>query len=277
MSDIINETTVRKAVRDRYTKLAQGGFQDPYCKSGDDYVSMIGYEKDKVAGLPAEALEISAGCGNPTAIASLTPGQTVLDLGSGGGIDVLISSKEVGPTGRVIGVDATPDMIWKARENARKVNATNVEFRLGEIECLPVETGTVDVIISNCVINLSPDKDRTFREAFRVLKSGGKLAVSDMVTTKALTASEAELLSTWASCIGGAIAETEYIQKIKDAGFVDVVIESRHVYTKEELTSIVASDGGCGCGCGTTSSLVSLEGMDADSRIASIKISARKP
>ncbi len=162
------------------------------------------------------------GCGNPTAIDALKPGETVLDLGSGGGIDCFLAAKMVGPTGRVIGVDMTPEMLDLADRNLAKVGATIVEFRRGEIESLPVESATVDVIISNCVINLSPDKDAVFREAFRVLKPGGRLQVSDLVWTKPVPVALAGDAAAWAECVGGAILESEYRAKIEAAGFESV-------------------------------------------------------
>ncbi len=276
MSDNIDELSIRKAVKERYSELAKGG--SPCC-SGNDYTEYIGYSLEETSKLPDEVVEVSAGCGNPTAMAGLEPGQTVLDLGSGGGIDVFLSAQAVGPKGKAIGVDATPEMIWRARKAAKEINATNVEFRLGEIECMPVESGTVDVVISNCVINLSPDKDKVFAEAFRVLKPGGKLAVSDMVLTGELEAGELDRLKAWASCIGGAIALDGYVGKMKAAGFKDVRVESKHVYTREELASMVSEPSGCGCDCGSPR-VVGLEEVadsKALSKVATVKISARKP
>jgi len=273
MSDNIDELSVRKAVKERYSELAKGG--SPCC-SGNDYTQYIGYTLEEVSKLPEEVTQVSAGCGNPTAIADLKPGQTVLDLGSGGGIDVFLAAQAVGSKGKAIGVDATPEMIWRARKAAKEIGAGNVEFRLGEIECMPVESGTVDVIISNCVINLSPDKDKVFKEAFRVLKPGGKLAVSDMVLTGDLEADELERFKTWANCVGGAIALDEYTGKMKAAGFKDVKIESKRTYTVEELAYMVSEPSGCGCGS-DISGLTDLAGKKALSKMASVKISARKP
>jgi arsenite methyltransferase len=269
MSDNIDELSVRKAVKERYSELAKGG--SPCC-SGNDYTEFIGYAMEEVSKLPEDVVGVSAGCGNPTAMAGLKPGQTVLDLGSGGGIDVFLAAQAVGPEGKAIGVDATPEMVWRARKAAKEMGVKNVEFRLGEIECMPVESGTVDVVISNCVINLSPDKDKVFAEAFRVLKPGGKLAVSDMVLTGDLEADEREKLRTWASCIGGAIALDEYINKMKAAGLEDVKVESRHVYTAEELMYMAGEPSGCGCGC----ELRDLAGNKALSKVATVRISARK-
>jgi arsenite methyltransferase len=194
------------------------------------------YAESDTAGLPAEALEAAAGCGNPTAIAELKPGETVLDLGSGGGIDCFLAAKQVGPTGQVIGVDMTPDMVNLARKNAAKVGAPNVRFKLGEIEDLPVPDGTVDVIISNCVINLSPDKDQVFREAFRVLKPGGRLRVSDMVWLGERP-SDAHGLESWAGCIAGALPLEDYLGAIRRAGFSNASAEPRRLSDDVNLAS----------------------------------------
>ncbi len=270
MSSNIDELSVRKAVKERYSGLATSG------SSGKDYASQIGYSSEAVEKLPDEVLEVSAGCGNPTAIAGLKPGQTVLDLGSGGGIDVFLAAQAVGPEGKAIGVDATPEMIWRARKAAKEMKAANVEFRLGEIECMPVESNSVDVVISNCVINLSPDKEKAFREAFRVLKPGGKLAVSDMVLTEDVNADEQEMFKSWASCIGGAIPLDEYIGKMKAAGFKDVTIASKHTYTSEELAMMLGDASCCGSGCGCGTGITTLTGGEALSKVATVKITARK-
>ncbi len=180
------------------------------------------YAEADVSDLPSTVTDVAFGCGNPTAIAALQPGQVVLDLGSGGGIDCFLAAKMVGETGRVYGVDMTPEMIALARKNAAKVGATNVEFRLGEIEHLPIPDESVDVIISNCVINLSPDKDQVFREAFRVLKPGGRLQVSDMVWTRPAPDALKNDMEQWAGCIAGALLESDYVEKIRAAGFEGV-------------------------------------------------------
>jgi SAM-dependent methyltransferase len=180
------------------------------------------YAQEEIADLPATVTDVSFGCGNPTAISALQPGETVLDLGSGGGIDCFLAAKMVGDTGKVYGVDMTPEMIRLARANASKVGATNVEFRLGEIEHLPLNDASVDVIISNCVINLSPDKPQVFREAFRVLRPGGRLQVSDIVWTRPVPDSVKQDLEAWAGCIAGAEVEADYLAQITGAGFSDV-------------------------------------------------------
>jgi ubiquinone/menaquinone biosynthesis C-methylase UbiE len=193
------------------------------------------YSLAEMGDLPDTVTMASLGCGNPTAIAGLKPGETVLDLGSGGGIDCFLSAKAVGPTGHVIGVDMTDSMLALARQNKAKLGADNVEFRKGEIEALPVADNSVDVIISNCVINLSPDKDAVFREAFRVLKPGGRLAVSDIVTKGNFSEQLRANVSAWAGCITGAIDQNDYLQKMRAAGFEDVAIESQVSYGIENL------------------------------------------
>ncbi len=213
------------------------------------------YRNADISDLPATVTDVAFGCGNPTAIAALEPGQVVLDLGSGGGIDCFLAAKMVGPTGRVIGVDMTPEMIRLARKNAEKVGATNVEFRLGEIENLPVADESVDVIISNCVINLSPDKPRVFREAFRVLKPGGRLQVSDIVWTRPVPEEIRSDMEKWAGCIAGALLESEYLDHIRAAGFVDVASVATEYPGGKGIASAAvtarkpaATEGGCGCG-----------------------------
>ncbi|HVC95106.1 MAG TPA: arsenite methyltransferase [Pirellulales bacterium] len=177
------------------------------------------YAQSGIDDLPATVTDVAFGCGNPTAIAALQPGETVLDLGSGGGIDCFLAAKMVGRKGRVYGVDMTPEMIALARQNAAKVGATNVEFRLGEIEHLPLDADSVDVIISNCVINLAPDKDQVFREALRVLRPGGRLQVSDIVWTSPAPDAIKDDMEQWAGCIAGALLESDYVAKIEAAGF----------------------------------------------------------
>jgi len=177
------------------------------------------YAQSGIDDLPATVTDVAFGCGNPTAIAALQPGETVLDLGSGGGIDCFLAAKMVGRKGRVYGVDMTPEMIALARQNAAKVGATNVEFRLGEIEHLPLDADSVDVIISNCVINLAPDKDQVFREALRVLRPGGRLQVSDIVWTSPAPDAIKDDMEQWAGCIAGALLESDYVAKIEVAGF----------------------------------------------------------
>ena len=185
----------------------------------------IGYTDSEMSEVP-EGANLGLGCGNPTAMASLKEGETVLDLGSGAGFDVFLAANRVGPSGRAIGVDMTPEMIDKARDNARRTNRTNVEFRLGEIENLPVESGTVDVVISNCVINLAPDKKRVFQEVFRVLKPGGRMAISDIVLTAPMPVKIMESIAAYVGCIAGAMQKDEYLKLIEEVGFSEVSINS---------------------------------------------------
>lgn len=235
---IDKDEDIRIHVRERYGRIAADSKPDqrasccgPTEASSDccgaegtvnlDQVITL-YETPDVTELPSEVTGLSLGCGDPVTLASLQPGQTVVDLGSGGGIDCFLAAKRVGENGRIIGVDMTAEMIEKARANKIKVGAENVEFRLGEIEHLPVADETADVVISNCVINLSPDKPGVFREAYRVLRPGGRLAVSDIVTDGPLPDNVKNSLSAWAGCIAGALDVNEYIAAIEAAGFVDV-------------------------------------------------------
>jgi ubiquinone/menaquinone biosynthesis C-methylase UbiE len=211
------------------------------CAPGSEAASILAealYNQADIADLPDSVTGISLGCGDPTAIANLKAGQTVLDLGSGGGIDCFIAAKKVGPTGRVIGVDMTDSMLELANKNKVKLGLTNVEFRKGEIEALPVESNSVDVIISNCVINLSPDKDAVFQEAFRVLKPGGRFSVSDMVTEGQFPPQLRANINAWAGCISGALDQADYLYKMRQVGFMDVAVESRVSYGLEALDSL---------------------------------------
>jgi ubiquinone/menaquinone biosynthesis C-methylase UbiE len=180
------------------------------------------YRPEQLGSVPEEAAAISLGCGNPTALAGLQPGETVLDIGSGGGIDVFYAAQRVGPAGHAIGLDMTPAMIERARATARRAGLGNAEFRLGQAEAMPVEANTVDVILSNCVINLCEDKGRVFEEAFRVLKPGGRLSISDMVTDRTLPAALRADAQLWAGCVHGALPEREYLDLVRQAGFTEV-------------------------------------------------------
>jgi len=197
---------------------------------GTDPVTSNLYSTEERGTLPAEAVNASLGCGNPTATAELREGETVLDLGSGGGIDVLLSARRVGPTGKAYGLDMTDDMLTLARENQRKAGVSNVEFLKGEIESIPLPDETVDVIISNCVINLSADKDQVLREAFRVLKPGGRFAVSDIVARGSVPDRIRRDIELWIGCVAGALEETEYRDKLVAAGFTDIDVEPWRVY-----------------------------------------------
>ncbi len=201
------------------------------------------YRSDQVAGLPDTALAASLGCGNPTALAELHPGETVLDLGSGGGIDVLLSARRVGPDGKVYGLDMTDEMLELARENQRKAGATNVEFLKGDMEQVPLPDQSVDVIISNCVINLSPDKPRVFAEASRVLKPGGRLAVSDIVVRGPVPHEIRLSMELWAGCVAGALDESDYRRYLKTAGFDAIEIVPTRIYQAEDVRAFLAGAG----------------------------------
>lgn len=201
------------------------------------------YDESQKSALPAEAVAASLGCGNPTALAQLVPGEIVLDLGSGGGIDVLLSARRVAPGGKAYGLDMTDDMLALARDNQRKAGVDNVEFLKGEIENIPLPQESVDVVISNCVINLSADKDRVLREAFRVLKPGGRFAVSDVVTRGAVPEDVRQNMLLWVGCIAGALDEYQYIAKLTKAGFEGVSIEPTRVYNIEDARAFLGGQG----------------------------------
>ena len=201
------------------------------------------YDPTQAAQIPEDALKASLGCGNPTALAQLNAGETVLDLGSGGGIDVLLSARRVGPTGKAYGLDMTDEMLALARENQRKAGVDNVEFLKGEIENIPLPDNSVDVIISNCVINLSADKEKVLREAFRVLKAGGRFAVSDVVVRGEAPEQVRRSMEMWVGCIAGALKDSEYIGKLAKAGFVDIDIEPTRVYSIEDARQFLTGEG----------------------------------
>ncbi len=232
---------IKKLVRDGYAKVAA---QKTSCCSSNsccgsatqakDISKSVGYSDEEMSVVP-DGANLGLGCGNPVAIVSLKEGEVVLDLGSGAGFDVFLASRRVGKSGRVTGVDMTPEMIEKARTNAKKGNYDNVEFRLGEIEKLPIEDNSVDVIISNCVINLSPDKQSVFKEAFRVLKPGGRLMVSDLVLIKDLPDAIKESVEAYVGCFAGAIKKDEYLRLITMAGFKDVKVISASSYPVDAM------------------------------------------
>jgi arsenite methyltransferase len=235
MSNHRDQEVVRGAVRDRYAQVAKT--ESSCCGTGasccgassvpaDEISARLGYGEEELASAP-EGANLGLGCGNPQAIADLQPGEVVVDLGSGAGFDCFLAARRVGPTGRVIGVDMTPEMVAKARENAGKAGFDHVEFRLGEIEHLPVADASADVIISNCVINLSPDKPAVFRDAFRVLKPGGRLAVSDVVATARLPESWRENMRLLSACISGAADIDALSRMMAEAGFVDIDIRPK--------------------------------------------------
>jgi arsenite methyltransferase len=240
---VLDPNAVHDAVREHYGERARNA--DGCCGGGScDTIDL--YSDVDLSALPDEVTGFSLGCGNPMAIAALRPGEVVVDLGSGGGLDVLLAARQVGPTGFVYGVDMTDDMLALARRNAEKAGATNVEFRKGNIEDLPLDDATVDVIISNCVINLSPDKGQTFAEAFRVLRAGGRLAVSDIVVDGDLSdlpVSEAQVRTalSWAGCIAGALTMDQVRDLLAQAGFTDIQVEIRGRYSMEVLSTIDAA------------------------------------
>ncbi len=243
----MSTTNVQDAVRQKYGELAKsagtGGCCGPTaCGCGDPITSNL-YSDAEKSDLPQEAVAASLGCGNPTALLQLEPGQTVLDLGSGGGIDVLLSAKRVGPTGKAYGLDMTDEMLALARENQRRAGATNVEFLKGTIEAIPLPDNSVDVIISNCVINLSIDKDAVLREAFRVLKPGGRFAVSDVVMHGEVPGDVRRNMELWVGCIAGALEDTKFESKLRAAGFADVEIEPWREYTLEDARAFLAEGG----------------------------------
>ncbi|HWP91203.1 MAG TPA: arsenite methyltransferase [Thermodesulfobacteriota bacterium] len=229
---------IRREVRKQYGKVAVSEVSGCECNKTwccdaganadlEDYSAVLGYSKEDIALVP-EGANMGLGCGNPQAIASLRKGETVLDLGSGGGFDCFLAARQVGDSGLVIGVDMTPEMVSKARQNAAKGGFENVEFRLGEIENLPVADNSVDVIISNCVINLSPDKQRVFNEAFRVLKSGGRLAVSDIVATASLPEEVKKDMALYTACMAGASLIEDVEKMLKNAGFVEIKVKPKN-------------------------------------------------
>ncbi|MFQ5812475.1 MAG: arsenite methyltransferase [Anaerolineae bacterium] len=229
------EEEIKEFVRDRYAGIAsQGSSCCPSCACPTDsfeQAKTMGYSGQELGSVP-EAAVMGLGCGNPTALAELEEGDIVLDLGSGGGLDAFLAAQRVGESGHVIGVDMTEEMVERARRNASRYGYRNVEFKLGEIENLPLDDDSVDVIISNCVINLSPDKLATFKEAFRVLKAGGRILISDLVTEGELPENVRRSFEAWAECIAGALEKQEYVDTIRRAGFRDVSVVAQHSYAE---------------------------------------------
>ena len=264
---------VQETVKEKYAEAAlkvmdgQKGSCGPSGACGCDPVTENLYDASQTAGLPEGAVLASLGCGNPTALAELHAGEVVLDLGSGGGIDVLLSARRVGPTGKAYGLDMTDEMLALARENQRKAGASNVEFLKGEIENIPLPDGQVDVIISNCVINLSADKGRVLQEAFRVLKPGGRFAVSDVVCRGEIPAEVRRNMELWVGCIAGALQDSEYRRLLTDAGFVAVDIEPTRIYAFEDARAILA-------GAGLDADVLARE---VTGRVMGAFIRARKP
>ena len=228
---------VRTAVREHYAEAART-VGASCCGPTGTTAGLIGrtlYRQDDADALPDAALAASLGCGNPTLLAELHPGEVVLDLGSGGGIDVLLSARRVAPTGRAYGLDMTPEMLALARRNQAEAGVTNAEFLQGTIEAVPLPDESVDVIISNCVVNLSPDKPAVFREALRVLKPGGRFAISDIVLRRALPEPVQHVMALWTGCVAGALLDTDYKEKLEEAGFGEVDVEPTHVYDSADI------------------------------------------
>ena len=246
----MSEPDIKEVVKEKYGQVAlrvQSGGSSccgaaPSSGCGDPITSNL-YEAQQTSQIPEEALLASLGCGNPTALAKLNPGEVVLDLGSGGGIDVLLSARRVGPAGKAYGLDMTDEMLALANENKRKAGAENVEFLRGEIEHIPLPDSTVDVIISNCVINLSADKDQVLREAFRVLKPGGRFAVSDVVTRGEILPEIRKSVLLWIGCVAGALDESEYRRKLTSAGFEQVDVEPTRIYRAADAQEFLATAG----------------------------------
>jgi 2-polyprenyl-3-methyl-5-hydroxy-6-metoxy-1,4-benzoquinol methylase len=246
----MSATDIREVVKEKYgaaaRRAAEGKEAAGCCgtSSGCDPITSNLYDASQIGTLPVEAVIASLGCGNPTALAELAPGETVLDLGSGGGIDVLLSARRVGPTGKAYGLDMTDDMLALARENQKRAGVENVEFLKGEIEHIPLPDNSVDVIISNCVINLSADKNRVLAEAFRVLKPGGRFAVSDVVVRGNDVPLEVRRnMELWIGCVAGALEESEYRAKLAAAGFVNVDVEPTRIYRAEDAKSFLEAGG----------------------------------
>jgi len=270
----MTEPNIVEIVRDKYAKAAlrvvsgEGGCcGTASSRAGCDPVTGNLYATDETTTLPEEAVRASLGCGNPTALAQLRPGEVVLDLGSGGGIDVLLSAQRVGATGKAYGLDMTDEMLVLARENQQKAGVSNVEFLKGAIEAIPLSDNTVDVIISNCVINLSADKAQVLAEAFRVLKPGGRFAVSDVVVRGEVPAAIRRSVELWIGCVAGALEENEYREKLAKAGFEDIDLEPTRVYRVEDAREFLV-------GSGFDTDAIAAE---VDGKFFSAFVRARKP
>jgi arsenite methyltransferase len=267
----MTQTPIHDAVREHYAERARKS--DPCCAPGSssaccDTKNVI-YPDELLAAVPGEVASFSLGCGDPITLAALQPGQTVLDLGSGGGLDCFLAAKKVGESGHVIGVDMTPEMLEKARASATRMGVTNVEFRHGFLEALPVDDNSVDVTISNCVINLSPDKAKVFSEVFRVLSPGGKLAVSDIVTDGPLPDAIKQSLSMWAGCVAGAVDASDYIAMMKSAGFTDISVTPTF-FDKETVDEAIRE-------VGDQIDLKVVSQEDLYKTVYSARITAKKP
>lgn len=274
----MNKDEIKKMVREGYGEVAasQSGCCGSSCCGGTDTAESIskgiGYSESDIKSVP-EGANLGLGCGNPVALASLKNGETVIDLGSGAGFDCFLAAERVGPTGRVIGVDMTPQMLEKAKANAAKGNYANVEFRLGEIENLPVADNFADVIISNCVINLSPDKPRVFAEAFRTLRPGGRLMVSDIVLLKELPAYIIESVNAYVGCLSGAMLRDDYLEAIRQAGFASVKVNEESSFAVEFMANDpTVKKAAAQLGASLDKAIADIEGT-----VSSVKVSAAKP
>jgi arsenite methyltransferase len=282
----MSKIETKELVKKRYGDVAVEAAESMSCSAGSADAAMsccgasakeatskaVGYTDEELSSIPQEA-NLGVGCGNPLALASVKEGDTVVDLGSGGGIDCFLASKRVGETGHVIGVDMTPEMLDKARANAEKGGYTNVEFREGEIESLPIDDASVDVIISNCVINLSPEKEKVFAEIFRVLKPGGQFFISDVVLKKALPPAIAKSAEAYTACIGGGVLESEYLAMIDDAGLNNVEIMDESVFPVE----MYAADPTLSGIQGAVAEISADEVLEAMQSVVSLKITGKKP
>ncbi len=265
--DKSQQKQIKEAVRRHYAELARTGSSsccgpDSNCVPTQSVAQMIGYSQQELSSLPEDVAGSSLGCGNPLALSEIHRGEVVLDLGSGAGLDVMLAAQRVGETGRVIGLDMTPDMIERSTRIAERAGVDHiVEFRLGEMEDMPVDNDSVDLVVSNCVVNLSPDKEKVFQEAYRVLKPGGRMFISDIVTSQPLPEDMRHDLSSWAGCVSGALEESEYLNIIRKAGFEDVAVMDKVDATRAEL--------GTACCDGSGDAPMPLN-------IYSIKVGARK-
>ncbi len=275
-----DQRDLRESVRQHYAAAAiavEKSSGTACCGGSGDPRAIADYDPDAVSELPRDAVLASLGCGNPTALAELKSGETVLDLGSGGGIDVLLSAKRVGPTGYVYGLDMTDEMLALAERNRQEAGIDNVHFLKGHIEEIPLPDASVDVVISNCVINLSGDKDAVLRETFRVLKPGGRFAVSDIVLRGKLTPSVRHSLEAWSACVAGALTEEDYLAKLRGAGFGDAEIEMTKVHELSDLLEDGCCGGGSDC-CGTGLDMNALTALQqASGQITSAFVRATKP
>lgn len=265
---------IKKTVQKNYSDLLKIKDDSSSCcgtKPGSNVLNITGYTKDQLDSIPLDMGNTSFGCGNPTALAGLKEGEIVLDIGSGAGMDSILAAQKVGPSGKVIGLDMTPAMIEKARENIKMSGFTNVEIRQGDMEDMPLEDSSIDIIISNCVINLAPDKKKVFQEAYRVLKKGGRVSISDIVTHD-LPGELRKNKTAWSSCLGGAIEEEEYISFMKEAGFQKIKVDSRYTFDPDSLIDYF------GCCVSESSELDLLHKWKKDlaGNVSSIKISAFK-